>query len=59
MRDAQPISLEALDRYFDILVAATTNKKSVLEDLVANFTTLTISNAEMVNTIKKISGKNR
>ena len=59
MIDAQPISLEALDRYFYNIVAATTNKKSVLEDFVANLTTLTTSNAEMVNTIKKISGKNR
>ena len=53
MRDAHPMILEALEGYFDNIVAAATNKELVLEDLVDNFTTLTASNAVMAYTIKK------
>ena len=52
MRDAQPIILEALGGYFNNLDTAATNKKSVLEDFVANLATLTTSNAEMADTVK-------
>ena len=58
MRDAHPMILEALEGYFDNIVAAATNKELVLEDLVDNFTTLTASNAVMAYTIKKLTGEN-
>ena len=53
MIDSQPVSLEALNGYFENLAAVATNKKSVLDDLVSNLTTLTTSNVEMADTIKK------
>ena len=52
------MSLEALSGYFDNLAAAATNEKLVLEDLVANLTTLATSNAEMEDMIKKLTGEN-
>ena len=55
----QPLSQAALNGYFDNLAAAEMNEKSVLEELVTNLTTLTISNAEMATTIKKLMGDNR
>ena len=58
MIDSQPVSLEALNGYFENLAAVATNKKSVLDDLVSNLTTLTTSNVEMADTIKNI-WKNR
>ena len=57
-RDSQLMSLEALSGYFENLAAAATNEKLVLEDLVANLTTLATSNAEMEDMIKKLTGEN-
>ena len=54
-----PMGLVALDGCFDNLAVAATNEKSVLEELVINLTTLTTSNREMADTIKKIMGKNQ
>ena len=51
-RDAHTMSLEVINGYFNKLVAAAANNKLVLEDLVANITTLTTSNMEMADTIK-------
>ena len=55
----QPMGLASLNRYFDNLVAAATNEKAVLEELVTNPTNLTTSNAEMAETIKNLTGENR
>ena len=59
MGDVYPMSLEELDYYFDNLASEATNDKLVLENLVANLVTLTTSNVEMVNMIKKLSGENQ
>ena len=51
--DARPIIFESLFVYFDNLVAAATKDKLVREDFVDNLTTLTTSNADMAEKIKK------
>ena len=53
MIDARPIIFESLFVYFDNLVAAATKDKLVREDFVDNLTTLTTSNADMADKIKK------
>ena len=53
VRDTQPMILEALNGYFENLASAATNKKLVLGNLVANLITLTTSNVEISDTIKK------
>ena len=58
-RESHTMSLEAINGYFNKLVAAATNKKLVLEDLVVNLTTLTTRNVEMADTIEKLTGENR
>ena len=52
------MNLEALGRYFYNLAASATNKKFSVEDLVANITTLTTTNVEILDMIKNITGKN-
>ena len=47
--------MKALDGYFDNLAAATVNKKSVLEQLVANNTKLTVTNESLVAIFKKMT----
>ena len=43
-----------MEGYFDNLAAAATNEKAVLDQLVANNTTLTATNAEMADAIKHL-----
>jgi hypothetical protein len=52
---AQPLpNAKYLEGYFNNLAAAATNEKAVLDQLVANNTTLTATNAEMVDAIKHL-----
>ena len=44
--------MKALEGYFDNLVAAAVNKKSVLEQLVANNNKLAATNEELVAIVK-------
>ena len=53
-----PMGLAALNGYFDNVVAAATNKKKFLEELVTKITTLTTSNPDMEDTIKKLTVEN-
>ena len=50
----QPMGLAGLNGYFNNILAAATNEKAVLEDLVINLTTFTTSNEDMDAIIKKI-----
>ena len=54
-----PMGLAALNGYFDNVVAAATNKKKFLEELVTKLTTITTINAEISATTKKITEGNR
>ena len=47
--------LEALNGYFNNLAASATNKKEMLEKLVANNKKLTVTNKELVIVIKKFT----
>ena len=47
--------MKALEGYFDNLAAAAVNKKSVLEQLVANNTKLAATNENLVAMVKKLT----
>ena len=51
--------MKALEVYFDNLAAATTNDKSVLDQLVANNAKLAVTNEELVAIVKTNSNKNK
>ena len=51
------VGMNAQEGYFDNLSAAVTNKKSVLEQLVANNDKLTTTNKELVDIVKKFQQK--
>ena len=53
-----PMGLTSLGGYFDNLAEAEANEKSVLEELLKKLTTLNTRNADMADTIKKITGDN-
>ena len=55
----KPMGLASLNRYFENIVVAAANEKAVLEELVTNLITLTIKNADMDATIKKLTRENR
>ena len=46
--------MKALEGYFDNLAAAAVNKKSVLEQLVANNTKLALTNENLVAMVKEL-----
>ena len=53
------VDMKALEGYFDNLAAATTNDKSVLEQLVSNNANLAVTNEELVAIVKTNSNKNK
>ena len=53
------VVMKALEGYFYNLTAASTNNKSVLEQLVANNTKLAVINEELMAIVKQISNKNK
>ena len=50
-----PAQTEALDEYFDALVAVASTEKEILGDLVLSNTVLTKSNAELTETTVKLT----
>ena len=53
------VDMKALKGYFDNLADASSNDKSVLEQLVANNTNLVVTNEELVAIVKRLSNKNK
>ena len=53
------VGMKALEGYFDNLDAAATNKKLVIDQLVANNANLTATNKELGEIVKKLSNKNK
>ena len=51
--------MKAIEEYFENLAAAATNKKSFLEQIVANNSKLAAINEELVVIVKKISNENK
>ena len=54
--EEEEVGIKAMEGYFNNLAAAAVNKKSVLQQLVLNKTTLTTSNEILVALVKKITG---
>ena len=53
------VGLNALEGYFKNLVAATTNKKTFLEQLVNNNAKLVATNEELVAVVEKLTNDNK
>ena len=53
------VGLNALKGYFNNLVAATTNKKTCLEQLVNNNAKLVATNEELVAVVEKLTNDNK
>ena len=51
--------MKAIEEYFENLAAAATNKKSFLEQIVANKSKLAAINEELVVIVKKNSNENK
>lgn len=57
--EAPTLGLEALDGYFDNLAAAATTEKSLLEELVKSNATLTNTNEDLANIVKRLTGEKK
>ena len=53
------VSLKAFGGYFDNLAAATTNEKTVLEQIVASSAKLATTNKELMAVVKKLTNDNK
>ena len=53
------MGMKDLKGYFNKLAAAATNKKLLLEKLFTNNTKLSVTNEELVETVKQISNENK